>query len=86
MKHTAGEVSVMVGKSKQTIVNWDKYSAELESRGLQRLIPRPELVAGTRYWTTEQVEEIKKFSKSIVYGLMAEYNRYKWGKRGSVKE
>lgn len=80
---TTGDVSTLVGKSRLTITNWDKYSDMLEKGQGDRLIPRPLKVNGIRYWTGEQVERIKKFSETMERGTMSYFNREKmWGQRG----
>ena len=64
------------------IKHTNKYSNELEARNEPRLIPAPFWYNGSRYYTEEQVEEIREFSNSIKRGDLAEFNRKKWGKRG----
>jgi len=80
---TTGDVSALVGKSRLTITNWDKYSDMLEKGQGDRLIPKPLKVNGIRYWTEEQVERIKEFSETMERGTMSYFNREKmWGQRG----
>ncbi|KXZ39464.1 hypothetical protein SAMN05661008_00349 [Alkalithermobacter thermoalcaliphilus JW-YL-7 = DSM 7308] len=80
--YTTTDVAKEVGKSQQTIWLWDKYSNELEARNEPRLIPVPLWHNNSRYYTAEQVEEIKEFSNNIKRGDLARFNREKWGKRG----
>ncbi len=81
---TTGQVALRIKRDKQTVVNWDKYSTKLAKEGKERLIPEPQWIDGCRYWSEEQVEEIKIFANNMTYGTMAEFNRTKWGKR-SIK-
>lgn len=81
--YTPKEIADKLGKSKQTLILWDKYSDELEAKGQQRLIPRPSRDSiGNRSWTEAQYQEIKEFSDKISYGSLAQFNRRRWGKRG----
>lgn len=77
------EVAEMIGRSRQTVVNWCKHSNTLEKRGEARLIPAPDAIgkSGRRYWTKVRIEEIRLFSENIKRGDMAEFNRELWGKR-----
>lgn len=77
------EVAEMIGRSRQTVVNWCKHSNTLEKRGEARLIPAPDAIgmSGRRYWKKAKIEEIRRFSENIKRGDMAEFNRELWGKR-----
>lgn len=79
--YTSREVASFVGRSRQTVVNWDKYSEELAERGEKRLIPKPIRIGknNNRYWTEEQILEIKEFRDNLKNGDMAEFNRRLWG-------
>lgn len=81
--YNSREVAEIVGRSRQTVVNWDKYSEELDERGEKRLIPKPIRIGKNRnrHWTKAQIEEIKHFRDNIKQGDMAEFNRRLWGKR-----
>lgn len=83
---TVGDCSAYVGKSVQTIQKYDKYSDILQDRGEARLIPKPLRINGQRLYTKEQVREIQQFIESKKYGLMAEFNRKRLGKRGQEIE
>ncbi|MED3575860.1 hypothetical protein [Cytobacillus praedii] len=83
---TVGDCSAYIGKSIQTIQKYDKYSDILESRGEERLIPKPLRINGQRLYTKEQVKEIQKFIELKKYGVMAEFNRKRLGKRGQEIE
>lgn len=76
---SALEVSKLIGKSKQTLILWDKQSEELVRNNQERLIPKPIRLGGSmsRYWTVEQAEEIRKFSENISYGSLDGYSRRK---------
>lgn len=80
--YNSREVAEIVGRTRQTVVNWDKYSTELEERGDERLIPKPIRIGKNRnrYWTKVQIEEIKHFKDNMKRGDMAEFNRRLWGK------
>jgi len=79
--YTVGNVQVLINRNYCTIIGWDNFSDLLEQRGTKRLIPKPLRVNGIRYYTKEQVEEIRIFSVSKKRGLMAEYYRGKRGKK-----
>lgn len=78
--YSSTEVANLIGKSRQTIVNWDKYSYELEAQGKKRLIPSPLRIRKNknRYWSKEQIEEIRHFRDNIKHGDMAVFNRRLW--------
>ena len=75
--YTSREAGQSIGRSSQTINNWDKYSVELEEQGKERLIPKPLRIPRTnhRHWNLEQIEELKRFRDNMEFGDMAEYNR-----------
>lgn len=80
MYFSRGEVAEMVGRTPQTIHLWDKWSDELEARGEKRLIPAPirygEPNDGRyryRYWSMEDIEEIKKFAENLKYGDLSQF-------------
>jgi hypothetical protein len=50
------------------------------------LIPKPIVINGQRLFTTEQALEVKQFSESKKYGVMAEFNRSRLGARGKEIE
>jgi hypothetical protein len=84
--YTPQSVADIIGKSKQTIILWDKYSDQLERDGRERLIPRPLWINNGRFWTEEDLPLIEKFSKSICRGDLAEFNRLRWGKRSKISD
>ncbi|MBB2481346.1 hypothetical protein H5P36_14235 [Bacillus sp. APMAM] len=80
---TIGDISAITGKGIQTIQRYDKYSDILESRNEARLIPKPIRINGQRLYTKEQLRDIQLFVESKKkYGMMAEFNRKRLGKRG----
>ncbi len=76
-------VAELIGKSKQTLILWDKYSDELESQGEARLIPKPVIIGNSRYWTPDDLVKIREFSNNRSYGDLARFNRRRWGIRGT---
>lgn len=84
--YNSREVAEIIGRSRQTLVNWEKYSEIREKRGQDRLIPKPIRVGKNRnrHWTREQIEEIKKFRDNMKSGDMAEFNRKLWGNRAKT--
>lgn len=84
---TVGDISAITGKGIQTIQRYDKYSDILDSRNEARIIPKPIRINGQRLYTKEQVREIQLFVESKEkYGIMAEFNRIRLGKRGKEIE
>ena len=79
--YNAREIGEMIGRSRQTIVNWDKYSTELEEKGRERLIPKPCYRDGKkqRFWIEYKIKDIKNFCNNLKRGDMAEFNRRLWG-------
>lgn len=83
---TTGDLGAYVNRSPATIVKWCKYSDILAERGEERLIPNPLFVNGQRLFTPEQARAIKEFADTVKYGVMAEFNRKRLGKRGKEIE
>ena len=81
--YSSTEVATMVGVTRQTVVNWDKYSVELEAVNAKRLIPAPTRLGGNgnRYWTKEQVDKVMDFKTNMKPGDLAPFSRRFWGKR-----
>lgn len=78
--YTAKEVGMLIKRSHLTIHLWDIWSRELEKRGEKRFIPKP-LTLGKqniRYWSEDQIEEIKRFVQNIKRGDLAEFSRRVW--------
>lgn len=74
--YTPAEVAKRIGKDKQTLILWDKYSEKRENSGEERLIPRPHKDdKGYRTWTESQVLQIEEFSKNISYGSLGNFSR-----------
>lgn len=69
--YTAGDVSALLNKSRQTIVLYDVLSDFCEQEHKQRFIPKPIRVNGQRLYTKEQVREIKRFADSKKNGQLA---------------
>lgn len=78
-----GMVAKLVGKSNQTVRLWDIWSDELALNGSERLIPESTRFGKNqvRYWTLEEVDKIKSFSRNIKYGELSEFSRTRWGAR-----
>ncbi|MTT31482.1 hypothetical protein GMB86_05540 [Terrilactibacillus sp. BCM23-1] len=83
---TTGDLGVYVNRSPATIAQWCKYSDRLAESGKERLIPEPLVINGQRLFTTEQALSVKEFAESKKYGLLAEFNRKRLGKRGKEIE
>lgn len=82
--YTAKEVGMLVNRTHLTVHLWDTWSNELAERGEARLIPEPLKVGkqGTRYWSEEDIEMIKKFANNIQRGDLAEFSKRQWSKKG----
>ena len=83
---TTGDLGAYVNRNPATIAQWCKYSDRLAESGKERLIPKPLVVNGQRLFTPEQALEVKAFAESNKYGLLAEFNRKRLGKRGQEIE
>lgn len=84
---TTGDLGAYVNRSPATIAQWCKYNDILSDNGKERLIPEPLVINGQRLFTTEQALAVKEFAElKNKYGLMAEYNRERLGKRGKEIE
>lgn len=83
---TTGDLGAYVNRSPATIAQWCKYSDILSDSGKERLIPKPLVVNGQRLFTSEQALEVKAFAESKKYGLLAEFNQKRLGKRGKEIE
>ncbi|OLN21217.1 hypothetical protein BTO30_16185 [Domibacillus antri] len=80
---TTGDLGAYVNRSPATIAQWCKYSDILAEKNEERLIPKPLIMNGQRLFTPEQALVVKGFVESKgKYGLMAEFNRKRLGKRG----
>ena len=91
--YSIGEVGEMVGKSPYTLKMWfaaKKYAAEnsiLTNVPLEALPePRRDLdVTKSRFWSEDEVEQLRVFSTLIRRGDLAFYNRgHSWGDRGKM--
>ncbi|MBO1513522.1 hypothetical protein [Metabacillus bambusae] len=83
---TTGDLGAYVNRSPVTIAQWCKYSDRLAESRKERLIPEPLVINGQRLFTTEQALAVKEFAESKKYGLLAEFNRKRLGKRGKEIE
>ncbi|MGQ4666665.1 hypothetical protein ACUIJN_12680 [Metabacillus halosaccharovorans] len=80
---TTGDLGAYVNRSPATIAQWCKYNDILSDNGKERLIPEPLVINGQRLFTPEQALAVKEFAESKKkYGLLAEFNRKRLGKRG----
>ena len=91
--YSIGEVGEMIEKSPYTIKMWfaaKKYAAEnniLTNVPLEALPkPRRDLdVTKSRFWSEDEVEQLRVFSTLIRRGDLAFYNRgHSWGDRGKM--
>lgn len=91
------EVIKLLGITRQTIRNWYHWKEAVLERGdltaeeqrMVELLPPPITDwdgNGTQYFHCEDVEYLKKFQGSIRYGLLAEWNRTRWGSRNPKKK
>lgn len=80
-----GEVSEQIGRTVQTIISWYAWAEKNEC-----LHELPEIhyldLRKTRYFKEDEVHMLNEFKDKIKYGMMAEMNREKWGKRGKKAE
>lgn len=79
------EVSKILDRQTQTIKNWYKwfhgYATDTESVTLPDF--RTDLdLKRTYYFKSDDVQRLQKFKELIHYGMMSDYTRTKWGKRG----
>lgn len=91
--YSIGEVGEMIEKSPYTIKMWfaaKKYAAEsgeITNVPLHKLPePRRDLdITKSRFWSEEEVMQLKEFSTLIRRGDLAFYNRgHSWGDRGKM--
>ena len=84
---TTGDLGAYVNRSPATIAQWCKYNDILSDNGKERLIPEPLVINGQRLFTPEQALAVKEFAESKnKYGLLAEFNRKRLGRRGQEIE
>lgn len=83
MYFTKKEVADIVGRTPLTIHNYDTWSNEREAEGKDRFIPKPLLVGRYRYWSNEDIEQIKKFFEWVECnrGALSQYSRRLWIKK-----
>lgn len=77
-----GRVADKVGRGATTIKTWYEWAEKND-----RLEALPEMKRdldnrGTRYFKESDIPKLIKFRDNIKYGMMADVNRLKWGKRG----
>lgn len=83
--YTTGDVAKLVNRSTQTINIWYKYSESIRDYKMKYdpVMPRCKKINRIKYWTEDQLAQIKNFAKSIKRGSISQYTREKcWGKRG----
>ena len=80
--YTLSDVAIYCNRTSQTLMNWDKFSNQLEEQGRNRLIPKAKRVSNVRYYAEEEKDYIVKLSKSFPEGIMTQYNRARQGQRG----
>lgn len=73
--YTSGDVSVLIKRSRQTVVAWDVLSDFWEKEHGERFIPKSLRVNWQRLYTKEQVREIKKFAEAKKGGELARAKR-----------
>ena len=79
--YTISEVAKELGVCISTIRNWEDYEKELGYQCLPQ--PRRDLdKKGSRYYSREDIGNLKKFRDGIEYGTIAIASRKKWGERG----
>ncbi|MNN32905.1 hypothetical protein D3C81_1466410 [compost metagenome] len=82
--YTIGEVAKLIKRKPQTIKGWYAWQEEGHEADLPDL---PEVFTnfdtkGTRYFKASDVKQLEAFRDSITHGVMAEFNRQRWGVRG----
>lgn len=83
--YTTGDIAKLVDRSTQTINIWYKYSELIRDykRKHDPVMPKCTKINGIKYWTKDQLIQIKSFASSIRRGSISQYTREKcWGKRG----
>lgn len=78
---TIGEVAKMIDRGPQTIKNWYAWQ-EREQTDILPQVHNDLDEKKTRYFREEDVPLLIHFRDNIKYGMMAEFNRKKWGIRG----
>lgn len=82
---TIGQVSKLINRTPRTIKHWYNWA---EENGKLNLLP--EIIIkdekGTRYFKEDDIEMFETFKSQITYGMMSEYNKKNWGKRGKEIE
>ncbi|SDH44348.1 hypothetical protein [Desulfosporosinus hippei] len=73
--YTAGDVALLINRSRQTILAWDALSDFWEQEHGVRFTPKPVRDNGQRLYSKTQVREIKKFVDSKKSGIMAKAKR-----------
>lgn len=79
--HTIGEVAKMINRGPQTIKNWYAWQEQEQTDILPQVFTDLD-EKGTRYFKAEDVGLLIHFRDNIKYGMMADFNREKWGVRG----
>lgn len=78
---TIGEVAKMIERGPQTIKNWYAWQDKEQTDILPSM--HTDLDAkGTRYFKETDIPLLIHFRDNIKYGMMADFNRDKWGIRG----
>lgn len=85
--YKSGDISALIMRSRQTVVQWSKLSDYRELEHRERFIPKPILVNGQRLFTKEQAREIRKFSESKKNGELARIKKeYEAKKKAETKQ
>lgn len=78
---TIGEVAKMISRGPQTIKNWYAWQEQEHTDILPQVFTDLD-EKGTRYFRDEDIGLLIHFRDNIKYGMMADFNREKWGVRG----
>lgn len=81
--YTTSEVGILINRSAQMIVLWDKWSDELEKNGEKRLIPQATRLNGkkTRYWSEYEIPLLGHFANHKPWGLMKEFSKRQYSEK-----
>ena len=83
--YTIGEVATMIDRGAQTIKNWYAWEEREQTDFLPQVFMNID-EKKTRYFKEQDVPNLIKFRDKMKYGMMSDFNREKWGKRGKKEE
>lgn len=83
---TIGDVAKKIDRGVVTIKNWYEWAEKNNCLDMLPEIRRDLDARGTRYFREDDIPKLIEFRDNIKYGMMADINREKWGKRGERVE